>query len=125
MAHRIFRGLGFGIPLLAVIIANLTSSILGLILVSFVPLDVRFRSLGNGRQSDESTVALMALCIPFFVLSVVIEFAVARRLIPLNYQPRVWRWAIEANLVSYVLIEAVLLITLLSIKWARNQGLIT
>jgi hypothetical protein len=125
IAYRVFRGLGFGTPLLAVIIANLASSILGLILTSLAPLDMSFRSIRSGRQRDENTVALMALCLPFFVLSVVIEYAVARRLIPVNYQSRVWRWAMEANVVSYIMIEAVLLMTLWSIRSARSQGLIS
>jgi hypothetical protein len=69
-------------------------------------------------------VALMALCIPFFALSVVIEYAVARRMVPSAYDWRAWRWAIEANLVSYLMIEAVLLIALWWIRSARSQGLI-
>lgn len=124
VAYRIFRGRGFGIPLLAVIIANLASSIVGVFVVEVVPLDVSFRSSRRGPQTDEGMLAMMVLCIPFFALSVLIEFLVAKGVMPSKDDSRVWRWAIEANVVSYLMIEAVLLIALWTLRSARSQGLI-
>ena len=123
VAFRIFRGVGAGTPLLAVIIANLTSSILGFVFAQVALFEMSFPP-ARRRQNDADMFTLMALCIPFFFLSVVVEYAVARRMIALKHDSRVWRWAIEANAISYIMIVAVLLVALWSIRSARAQGLI-
>jgi hypothetical protein len=115
IAARVFRGPGVGTPLVAVVVANLASSILGLVLASFTPF--AFRPRGPMR---EQLVVLMVLCFPFFLISLLVESAVVKRMIPATYHSRVWRWAIEANVVSYVMIEATLLVTLLM---GRRYGL--
>ena len=66
----------------------------------------------------------MALCIPFFALSAAIEFMVARRVIATEHEARTFRWTIEANIVSYIMIEAVLLVTLFMMRSARGQSLL-
>lgn len=115
IAHRIFRGLGFASPLWAVFSANLASSILGVVVMEFAPLSFR----GRG-PIDEPLRMMLALSIPFFIFSVLVEGVIAKRAMPSKFHPRVWRWAFEANLVSYIIIVAVLLITL---RAARDQGL--
>jgi hypothetical protein len=118
IAYRIFRGAGVATPLMTAVIANLASSIVGFVVGEFAPVSISLR-----RNIDGAMLTMMALCIPFFFLSVVIEFAVARRMVPSSYAPRAWRWAIEANLVSYVLIELVLLLAFLTIRSPRLQEL--
>ena len=107
VAFRIFRGAGVAAPVVAVIIANLASAILGLVIASYLPF--RF----SGRRPDQGIRWLMAFCVPFFALSVVLEYEIARRLVGRHFASRAWRWAIQANVESYLMIEAVLLIFLL------------
>jgi hypothetical protein len=115
VAARVFRGLGVGTPIVAVFVANLASSILGLVLASFAPVSFRAR----GPLHDQM-VALMVLCLPFFLISLLVESAVVERMVPAKFHSRIWRWAIEANIVSYIMIEATLLVTLLM---GRRYGL--
>ena len=123
IAYRVFRGVAVATPILAVVIANFISSIAGYIVGDFAPVDARFRTLTRGAPQDDQILALMALCIPFFVLSVLIEFLVASRVISKQHDTLTFRWAMEANIVSYIMIEAVLLVTLLMMRSARGHQL--
>lgn len=100
--------------------ANAASAIVGLPLTSL--LNARgLRSIGHP-AGDSALVALIVLCIPCFLVSVWVEMLVARRVVPVDRRTRCLRWAVEANLASYVIIEGVLLTLLAAIEIWRARG---
>jgi hypothetical protein len=58
-----------------------------------------------GWQGWMVTRAAMILCVPFFFMSVAVEGWVVKTSVSKDTRPLVWRWAWQANLVSYGLIE--------------------
>lgn len=62
----------------------------------------------NGWQGWLVIQAAMILCVPFFLMSVAVEGWLVRKGVETPIRERVWRWAWQANLLSYGLIELVL-----------------
>lgn len=106
--------------LLVTLGANGASAIVGLPLTSLLNAG-GLRSIGHP-AGDSALVALIVLCIPCFLVSVWVEMLVARRVVPVDRRTRCLRWAVEANLASYVIIEGVLLTLLAAIETWRARG---
>src|SRR5439155_925762 len=78
-------------------------------------------------ESDTSSVAsgllfFVSLLLPLYLLSVVAEAWVARRLVDESHRQKAWRWAWLANLVTYALISAALM-ALTVIDWLTRPDM--
>jgi hypothetical protein len=102
------------------LIANVASAMVGLPLTSLL-VSQGMRSIWHP-AGDRSLMALMALGLPCFLVSVWVEALVARRLVPEDRRVSCRRWSVEANLASYLMIEGVLLASLGAIEAWRVRG---
>ena len=110
VAKRVLRvplGLGF----LVAVVANFASALVGAMVVSFL-----FGNVG-GRNVTAGVRFLIVASPILFVVSALIEIPVVKRLVPYDCRPRVLRWAIEANLISYAMMAAAAALSL----WALTS----
>jgi hypothetical protein len=82
------------------------------------------RGIGH-RAGDQALLALIALCLPAFLVSAWVETTVAKWMVPADRKPRCARWSVEANLASYLMIEGVLVTLYVAIALWRRWGWIS
>jgi hypothetical protein len=102
--------------------ANLFSTLLGVpIGTCFNPVPLMFIDLDNPSWAS-GLLFFVSLLLPLYLLSVVTEAWVARRFVDASQRPNVWRWSWLANLVTYALISAGLIVITL-IDWLNRRGI--